>query len=182
MSTNRIKLPSTIITRARAEEILGEIAGLTIAERETKNALDRETTEARERHQPVLAQIAKQIEEKTALLESWASANPAEFPKHRKSIDLLHGTLGFRTGMPKLKTLAKWTWDRVLEKLRELSLAAFIRTKDEVNKEAVIAAVGEGRLLPEDARQLGVQVVQDETFFVEPRIEELPARSVKEAA
>jgi phage host-nuclease inhibitor protein Gam len=181
MSTNRIKLPNTIITRARAEEILGELAVLKLEEREQKNELDRELTAARESREAPLLKLTKKIEEKTALLESWASANPGEFPKNRKSIELIHGVIGYRTGTPKLKTLPKWTWDRVLEKLKEM-LPEMVRSKEEVNKEGIIAAVGEGRLEPESARQLGVTVVQDETFFVEPRIAEQPARSMSAAA
>jgi phage host-nuclease inhibitor protein Gam len=182
--TNRIKLPTTIITRSRAEELLGEIAMLTIEQREQKNALDREMTAARERFETPLTTLGKQIEEKTALLESWASANPSEFPKGRKSIELLHGILGYRTGTPKLKTLPKWTWDRVLENLKSLGkvVAGFVRTKDEVNKEAIIAAVSEGRLEATEARQLGVQVIQEETFFVEPKLEENDARVTLESA
>jgi phage host-nuclease inhibitor protein Gam len=176
MSNDRIKLPTTKITRARAEELLGELATLKLQEREEKNALDRDLTAAREAYEAPLLRLAKQIEEKTTILESWAAANPEEFPKNRKSIEMIHGILGYRTGTPKLKTLPKWTWDRVLEKLREM-LPEFVRTKEEVNKEGLIAAVGEGRLDPTEARQLGVQVVQDEAFFVEPRLSEQPARS-----
>lgn len=182
MSKNRIKLPTTILTRARAEEILGEIATLTIERRAQQNELDRELTFAREKYEEPLSALVKQIEEKTALLESWASANPGEFPKQRKSIELLHGTIGFRTGTPKLKTLAKWTWDRVLEKLKQLGkpVADFIRTKEEVNKEAIITAVTTGTMLVGEERQWGCAVVQDEAFFVEPKLEAQHARTVQE--
>lgn len=181
MSTNRIKLPTTLINRARAEEILGEIATLKLEERTQKNDLDRELTAAREAYEAPLTALSKAIEEKTVLLESWAAANPEEFPKARKSIEMIHGVVGYRTGTPKLKTLPKWTWDRVLEKLKEL-LPDFVRVKEEVNKEALIAAFGEGRLLPADGRGLGVMVVQDEAFFVEPRLAELPARNSQPTA
>ena len=177
--TTRIKLPETKISRSRAEELLGEIATLTIEQRDQKNALDREITAARERYEAPLTALGKEIENRAVLLEAWAAANPAEFPKDRKSIVLLHGTIGYRTGTPKLKTLAKWTWDRVLEKLKELGapVAGFIRTKDEVNKEAVISSYSEGHLDPATARALGMQVVQEESFFVEPKLEDQAARS-----
>lgn len=181
MSTNRIKLPQTVITRARAEELLGEIATLTIETREQKNALDRELASAREKYEAPLVALGRRIEEKTALLESWAAANPAEFPKNRKSIELLHGSLGYRTGMPKLKTLPKWTWDRVLETLRTLA-AQFIRSKEEVNKEGILAAIIDGSLDASSARQLGVLMLQEESFFVEPKLETQDARSVQEVA
>ena len=180
--SNRIKLPQTILTRLRAEEILGEIATLKLEERDQKNAMDRALTSVREQFEAPLDSLAKQIGDKTALLETWASANPDEFPRNRKSIEMLHGVIGYRTGTPKLVKLAKWTWDRVLEKLQELDLLAFIRVKSEVNREALIAAVGEGRLLSAEARQLGVQVVQDESFFVEPKLESLETRTALETA
>lgn len=182
MSSNRIKLPTTVITKLRAEELLGELALLKLEERTQKNALDRELTAAREKYETPLATIGKQLEEKTALLETWAAANPGEFPKNRKSLEMLHGTIGYRTGTPKLTKLAKWTWDRVLEKVKDLQLSTFVRTKEELNKEAIISAVQEARILPEEARQFGVAVVQEEAFFVEPKLEEQAARSTMEVA
>lgn len=178
MSTNRIKLPPTIITKLRAEELLGEVAALTLEERAAKTAMDHELTAVRAKYEGALDTLQKQIGDKTALLESWAAANPGEFPKNRKSIDLLHGTVGYRTGTPKLKALPKWTWDRVLEKLNQLAALAYIRTKEEVNKEAVLAAISDGSLLPEQARLFGVVMVQDESFFVEPKLEVMEARKV----
>lgn len=184
MSINRIKLPSTVITRARAEEILGEIATLTLGVREYKTAMDQTLTKVREEYQPLIAMNEKDIEEKTALLESWASANPAEFPKDRKSIALLHGVLGYRTGTPKLKNLAKWTWESVLGAIKALENLpqAWVRVKEEINKEAVLASYAQGFALDSDLRQLGMKVTQEESFFVEPKMEETKARTVKQVA
>lgn len=181
MSTNRIKLPTTIITKLRAEEILGELATLKLEERDRKTEMDREITAVRERFEKPLHDLGKQIEDRTVLLESWASANPAEFGK-KKSIELLHGTVGYRTGTPKLKTLAKWTWDRVLEAIKTLGFDALVRVKEAVNKEAIIGAIGAGTFTDTEARAIGVQLVQDEAFFVEPKMEELAARTTTEAA
>ena len=182
MSTNRIKLPTTVITRARAEEILGEVAALKLEERAQKNALDSEITNARQSYEEPLTALAKAIEEKTTLLESWAAANPGEFPRGRKSIELIHGVIGYRTGMPKLKTLGKWTWDRVLAACEALGLSELIRVKAEVNRDAIIGAASTGDLTGAQLKSIGVQVVQDEAFFVEPRLAEQPARTVVETA
>ena len=175
--TNRIKLPPTIITRTRAEEILGDIALLKIEEREQKNALDREITAARERFEAPLATLGKQIEEKTALLERWADQNPEEFPKGRKSLELTHGTLGWRTGNPKLKLTRGSSWEAALTIVETISkFAHFLRVKKEVNKEAILAAASQETISEAELKQIGVKVVQDESFFVEPKISEQEAR------
>lgn len=181
MST-RIKLPSTIISRTRAEELLGEIATLKLEERDQKTAMDRGITSIKEQYEVSLVALGKQIEEKTAILESWAAANPGEFPKGRKSIELLHGIIGYRTGTPKLKLLAKRTWDIVLEALKSTQLRSFVRTKEEVNKEGLLSSYAQGTINDDDLREIGCKVVQDETFFVEPALSDLEARTGKAVA
>src|SRR6516225_6613408 len=99
-NNNRIKLPTIIIDRARAETLLGEIAALKLQERSRRAEMDRRLLTVRAQYDEPLAAMAKQIEEKTAMLERWAAENPSEFPKGRKSIAMLHGTVGYRTGMP----------------------------------------------------------------------------------
>jgi phage host-nuclease inhibitor protein Gam len=178
MSSSRIKIPTTIITRSRAEELLGEIAALTIERRDLENILDQTIADARTSFEQSAGPLKKAIEDKTALLATWAQNAPDEFPKGLKSIKLTHGVVGFRTGTPKLKTLAKWTWDRVLENIKALpSLKGFLRVKEEVNKDAILSAYSEERLFPQDLRTLGVQVVQDEAFFVEPDLSKQSART-----
>jgi phage host-nuclease inhibitor protein Gam len=177
----RIKLPSTIISRTRAEELLGEIASLKVDDRTLKTQMDRELTEVRDRYTGSIVTLEKQIEEKTVLLESWAAANPAEFPKGRKSLELLHGVLGYRTGTPKLKLLGRRTWELVLEAMRGTPLRGLIRTKEEVNKEGILAGYAQNTIRDADLAEIGVKVVQDETFFVEVRLEELATRQTQQA-
>lgn len=181
--TTRIKLPTTIITRSRAEEILGEIAILKLEERDNKNALDRELTAARERYEEPLTILGKQIEEKTAILERWADQNPEEFPRGRKSIEMMHGLLGYRTGTPKLKLSRGSSWDAALEIVKVIAkFNPFVRTKEEVNKEAILAASSQGHITEAELKQIGVKVVQDEAFFVEPKLAEQEARETVKAA
>jgi phage host-nuclease inhibitor protein Gam len=179
--TNRIKLPAMILSRMRAEEILGEIAVLKLEEREQKNALDRQLTAARERYEEPLSTLGKQIEEKTAVLERWAEQNPEEFARGRKSIEMIHGLLGYRTGTPKLKLLRGCSWDSVLLIVKNLAkFAGFVRVKEEVNKEAILAAASASRINDDELKQIGVKVVQEEAFFVEPKLEDQVARETRE--
>ena len=171
--SNRIKLNSpAIASRADAENALAEIAQLTISQRKVQNDMDKAIVLVRERCEPQLTSIAKQIKEKTTLLEGWANANPDVFPKDRKSVDMAQGTIGYRTGMPKLALLRGKKWDGVLEILRSVFGGQYIRTKEDVAKDEIIAAAQSGPLNDAQLRQMGVEVKQDEDFFIKLNLTE----------
>lgn len=175
-TNTRIKLkPPTIKSRAEVEAILGEIARLTSFQQQTSALMDQRHTEIRDEY---LDQLSNAEQEKAALMEAarnWAEANPDEFGK-TKSIEMLHGVMGWRVGMPQLKTVAGWTWDRVLEKLRSVSAyAVFVRTKQEVDKAAILGLREE--LLDGDLRAMGVRIVQEESFYVDPKLTEVETKA-----
>lgn len=175
--TTRIRLTRSVVsTRADAEKVLGEIAADTADLNLLKASLDQELTTIRQKYEGRIDGLAKQIEQKSGLLQQWAEAAPEEFGG-KKSIDFLHGRLGFRTGNPALKTLSGWTFKRVLEVIDR----TFIRTKEELDKELVLAAHARSELDDKALRSVGLRVVQDEAFFVEPKIEEQITRQVNVA-
>lgn len=172
---NRIKLTAPVLkTRADAEAALNEIALTTINRNKALLAMDAEITAARERHEATINACNKALEEKTELIRVWAEANPAEF-NGLKSLDLVHAVIGWRTGQPTLKTLAGWTWDRVLEKLKSIKNPhwglLYIRTKEEVNKQGIIN--DRDTIGPDNLKTIGVRIVQDEAFFIEPKLTDL---------
>lgn len=173
MKSARIKTTSPLIaTREQAERLLGEIAGLTITRNAIANNLDADIKLARDKAEPQITALNQQLKEKTELLRGWAEANPEEFGK-RKSIVFAHGVLGFRTGTHKLKTLTRHTWDTVLARLRAVGWgAAYVRVKEETDKERIIADFNQDLLSDGELTAIGVRVVQDEAFFVEPKLEE----------
>jgi phage host-nuclease inhibitor protein Gam len=180
MTTQRIK-PAPI-TRSKAEQILGELAALTIQRNDAKLCLDAEITTIRTKYEDTISVLGKRIEEQAVLLESWAASNPEEFPKDRKSLEMVHGIIGFRTGTPKLKTIARKTWDAVKDTLQTMWPGFYIRVKEEVNKEAILSDFAQGNITEAQLRSIGVTVVQEESFFVEPKLEPLETRTTKEAA
>jgi len=183
--TKRIKFTQPI-TRERAEALLGEVATLTLERNSLQTEMDVRITDVRTDYEGRMSELKTGIEEKVALLEAWAGANPDQFPKDRKSLEFVHGKLGYRTGTPKLKTILRKTWDRVLETLKAFPagelVRSYVRTKEEVNKELIISDYSQGQLDFETLRKIGVEVVQEESFFVEPKLEELENRVTQEAA
>jgi phage host-nuclease inhibitor protein Gam len=179
MSKSRIKKPVEVIrTREEADRLLGDIASLKSKEQQITGEMNEAITALRRNYDAQLVTLGADLDEKTAIVKDWADANPAEFGE-RKSLALTHGEIGYRIGNPALKTLAGWTWDRVLERLRQGGwMSQYLRIKQEVDKEKIIA---DRATLGESLASIGVRVVQAETFFIEPKIE-TPETRLQEAA
>jgi phage host-nuclease inhibitor protein Gam len=80
-----------------------------------------------------------------------------------------------------LKTLAKWKWDGVLHALRGFRMGLYIRIKEEINKEQIIADVGAQVLTNPELRKAGVEVSQEESFYIEPKLTAVETRQVAKA-
>ena len=78
----------------------------------------------------------------------------------KKSVQLQFGIVGFRASS-KLKTLKKWTFERVLTTLRDTGMREYIRVKEEVDKEKLKG------LAPETLAGIGCAVVQEDVFYYE---------------
>lgn len=182
----RIKRPQgATLTRADIEIMMGDLR--TLAQREQKILADKNAAvqQIEERCKEPLENIAAARKPLVAVIQQWAEAHPEEFAK-RKSIELTHGTVGFRTGTPRLALLnRKWNWESALEAVK-LMLPAFVRSSPEIDKEALIAQRNDDAIawaLP----RCGLQVRQDEGFFADPKLEQVETREtnttpLKEAA
>ena len=178
----RIKVQLPLIkSREEAESVMNELATAANMQRTFLAARDEEVLAINSKYEADLADCSEVLKLKTDALRAWAESNPQEFPKGKKSVEMLSGTLGFRTGTPKLALLSRaFTWDKVLELLRSLAAwTPYIRTKDEVDKEGILAAASQAPDKPaftDDLKRVGLQVKQDETFFVEPRLTPVESR------
>jgi phage host-nuclease inhibitor protein Gam len=112
-----------------------------------------------------LAAVAEELSDAMARAQAWALANQAEFAKAR-SIKFTGAEVGFRMGQPQVKPLKGWTFAKVLSAILSLHWRRFVRVKQEVNKDAILAGAKRlgGRLA-----KIGVEVVQEESFFVDPK-------------
>jgi len=99
-------------------------------------------------------------------LQVFAIENRNTLFDKKKSLETVHGIMGFRTGTPKLKTRKGFTWPSVVNLLKEF-LPNYVRIIEEPAKDKLLA----DREIPEVAEKfekVGIYVDQDETFFVEP--------------
>jgi phage host-nuclease inhibitor protein Gam len=182
MSKNRIKIKlPQISTRIEAEAAVGEIALTVLNQKKLTGQMDAEIAGIRKSYEGNLSAIESDLEIKTEALRIWAEAHPEEFPKGRKSIEFVQGLIGFRTGTPKLALLnRRWNWDKVLESVRTY-LPAFVRDHPEVDKEALLNQRDEP-IIEQTLPLCGMKVVQDEGFYVEPRLTEVETRQTAHAA
>lgn len=183
MKKTRIRVvEKNAVTRDEVETLINEIACIENNRRQLTAKMDAEILAIREQCGPNLDKYAEDIKVKTALVQAWAEANPSEFG-NRKSIEFPAGKVGFRTGTPKLKTITGWTFARVLEKLLSLPWGAeFVRVKQEVDKEAILAQHSQGTFSQDELRSIGCKVEQDEAFFIEPDLTPFSSRITEEAA
>lgn len=154
--------------RNDAEILMNDLAIAANNRRKLITRLDAEKLAAEKKYAADIEVCDQFIAQAEETLETWATANAAEFGK-KKSIKFASGTIGFRDGQPKLERTSKAiTWERCLEAVQSL-LPNFIRQKPEIDKESIIAQRAElAAILP----QCGLKVVQGEQFFAKPNLTE----------
>ena len=127
-------------TRAEMESLVGEIAALVINERSLKAEMDAALNTTREGFEEQLADVNEELAGLLPRAMAWAESHTEDFAG-KKTLEMLHGLVGWRLSTPTLKPIKGWTWKRVLAKIKSLPAMAksYIRTKEEVNKQAIIA-------------------------------------------
>lgn len=163
------KLITQNFTVVDAENLIGDYADADAKQRKIESQMDIEITKIREKNAEKLAELSGIKKESLEKLQHYAMSNPELFSK-KKSFDLTHGTIGFRTGTPTITKSKGLTWEAVTLLLKKF-LPDYVRTKEEANKERLLA----DRDKPEIAEKMadcGVSVEQTETFYIELKTEE----------
>ena len=122
-----------------------------------------------EKYADQLAELNETKDRTFEVMQTYATENKDTLFSKKKSLESAHGIIGFRTGNPKLKNRKGFTWAAVTNLCKEF-LPQYIRTTEELAKDKLLA----DRDVPEVAEQfanIGVEVVQDESFYVEPKKE-----------
>lgn len=171
--------------REDIEIIVGEIACLVADRRRMTAQMDAELAAVRARYEGQSAALAEGLRRRTATVQEWAEAHPEEFARKR-SVELTHGTVGFRTNPPKLALLSrKWNWEAVVGAAKSRTWSTFIRTHEEVDKDRILGLAANAA----DARQfndevlkpIGLKIVRAESFYVNPKVTAVEPRQVAAA-
>ena len=161
--TKRVKpvlnIPA-VTTLEEADATLAQIAArtreLALIELGLKEDVDALKLKCAEASEPVKQDI--EILEQ-ALIRFGESKKSDLFVK-RRSRDLTFGIIGFRASSA-VKPMRKITWEQVLGLIRDAGMPECIRTKQEVDKEAL------RQLPPERLAAVGCRLEQSDLFFYE---------------
>lgn len=172
----------TGVTREAADEAFGVYAKADAESAKITADIELQCARIREKYASRLAELEALKTGAFDTLQSFATENQAELFAKKKSLDMAHGTIGFRTGTPKLKTLKGFTWAAALQLVKEY-LPGYVRLTEEIAKDKLLAdratdiEDGSGKTvsLASEMNRCGIGVAQDETFYVEPKKEEAAA-------
>ena len=169
--SRRIKTTASSVAaprdQAEADRFLAEIGAAQRARLLIEKAAEETIAAVRERMAAEAAPHAARIEALTRGLQLWAEANRERLTatQGRKTIVLPSGQFGWRLRPPSVRVKAV---AEVIEALKRLGLTRFIRVKEEVNKEAILAEPNVAMNVP------GLTIGSaGEDFFVEPITEAL---------
>ena len=120
-----------------------------------------------------ITSIQSEISEIEIALEQYCTANRHIFPKDKKGLDLTHGKVMFRMSPPAVKVRKKFKLESVIQLIKfhpnKKRYADFIRTKDELNKDVILAEATkkEGAIPSTALAEIGLEITQKETFYYE---------------
>lgn len=164
------KVIITGVTRESADEAFAAYAKADAQSAKITADIELQCAKIREKYANKLAELEGEKEKAFDTLQAYATENQAELFTKKKSLEMAHGVIGFRTGTPKLKTLKGFTWASALQLVKEF-LPGYLRQIEEIAKDKLLADREVEDMVPQ-MNKCGIQVVQDETFYVEPKKED----------
>ena len=170
MATRKKKVIITGVSREAADEAFATYAKNDAQLQKINADIELQCAKIREKYADKLATLTEEKDKAFDTLQAFATENQAELFSKKKSLDMAHGTIGFRTGTPNLKTLKGFTWASALELVKEF-LPDYVRQTWDIAKDKLLADRDAEEMLSRMAK-CGMQVVQDEAFYVEPKKED----------
>ena len=139
MATKKMKAPATTVPGPHSRaDCAASIKTLGDAQRDFERqraAMNDEIAQITQRYQPHLELLDAQCQALAKGIQTWCEANRATLCETGKTANLVTGEVSWRQRPPSVRVTGA---DSVIETLRRMQLERFVRTKDEVNKDAVL--------------------------------------------
>jgi phage host-nuclease inhibitor protein Gam len=160
------------VTLDQAQQASQQFAETRTSLNKIEARMNEEINKVKAKYSDEITELTESLEEPQEILEVYAKEQKKNWGK-KKSLELLHCIIGFRTGTPKVVKEKGFSWEAVLQLLKKNALFShFIRTTEEVNKENILAEKDE-KVLGKLKELCYVTIDQDEKFFVETKKEEV---------
>jgi phage host-nuclease inhibitor protein Gam len=163
------KVIHTGVSSEQMEAAFGEYAIADAKLAKINATIDVQVTNIREKYADEIGKLTEKKEGAFDVMQAFAVENRDSLFVKKKSMESIHGTIGFRMGTPKLKLLKGFTWGAVTNLLKEF-LPSYVRISEEPAKDKLFADREDEDVLKVFPR-VGISVTQDETFYVEPKKE-----------
>ena len=160
-----------VISEQRAISAMERYAGATSQLKQIEAQIELATQRAREDHQERIEECQRLQKEAQEALQLFAMEMKQAFFSGKKSLHLRYGTIGFRTGTPRVVKKQSITWETALRLFKHKKWP-FVSVKEGVDKEQIIAQRGDRELM-EALADIGIAVRQEEHFFIEVDHEKL---------
>lgn len=167
MKTRNAKKTATMITATQFDEAMMNYAAAELREEEINKVITTGVQELMTQHEAELQQLATEKQTSFEIALSYCMNNKQQLFGKRRSIGTEYGIAGFRLGTPKLKTAKNSNWKSVLVELKK-TLPEYVRSIEEPAKDLLLADRNTEKVAPL-LMQIGVQVVQDELFYIETK-------------
>lgn len=159
------KLSEVETTANELQRIKAQIATKTAA-------ANRQISEIRDEVVTQLGDLEEQAVRLEAAIQRFAEDNRDDedlFAGGKKSIDLTGCTIGFKLGKPSIVLKDGWTEADVVGELQSARMHSYVTKKEEVklDKSALMKAYNADKLTDKDLKGLGLQLKQEESFFIE---------------
>jgi phage host-nuclease inhibitor protein Gam len=175
-TVTRIKQASTIVypTPQSRDQVADYVASIGVAQRERariEQDMNDEFAKLKKHYEELAQPFKSEIEERSKGVQAWCETNRKAITQDgkTKTAVLSTGEISWRNRPPKCVTKGV---EAILDKLKRLGLDRFIRTKEEINKEAILAE-------PDAVKRIaGISIEQGEDFIIKPfetNLEEITA-------
>lgn len=164
MAKRHSKTIITGVTRLQAEDAMAAYAAAQAEIDKITAQVELQCIDIRNNAAPDITRLQKQIEEAHAMLEAYATENRETIFAKRRSLELPNGTIGFRTATPKVKAVKGYTLAAALQLMRSFC-PRFVRQTEELDRQKLILERDDNDTQTA-LQKCGLQIVQEETFFV----------------
>lgn len=161
---------TTIRTREELESVMGEYAAQVLERDRLTVKMEQEIAAVRVRYENEIGMCVVIGDGLFDDIQAWATLHPDEFGA-RKSLDLLHGRIGFRTGTPAVRQVSGVKAEHSVELLCD-SGRGWTRVKTEIDKERILADIAAGAASEDDLRPFGLRIERSETFYTDIKRED----------
>jgi phage host-nuclease inhibitor protein Gam len=183
MSKKAKFIPCLITSREAMDMVVTEVINIKLEIEKQKAAMEQEVLEVQAKHQVKINELAAQLPAKEAGVQIYCQRNREVLFPLKKSLDMPVGEVGFELNPFKVeKRRSKETWDEVVTRMLTLDWGKdYVREADpEVDKQALIT--DRKKLTDEQLKEAGIDIVQEEQFFIRPKSKVVEATVIKAAA